>query len=197
MKYCINCGHVLPDFANFCSICGQKQFSVDEEDVQDTIPNPIEETPVVEEIKETISEEPVVEPVVLPNETSEEVIPEPVEEPQQQEEQPKNENKKGSVKDFKALFTSESAKKQTFIFLGALLGLSLLLWLLSLAVVINVFPRVLLFIFSLISLARIGYILFLEIKNNKLNNLFDLMLKGTFAIAHLLLFILNFIWMVS
>ena len=33
MKYCINCGHILPDFANFCPICGQKQFDIPEEEL--------------------------------------------------------------------------------------------------------------------------------------------------------------------
>ena len=71
MKYCINCGQLLPDFANFCPMCGQKQFPMEEmpeEDEQVTIDEPvvedapveqevIEETPIVEDT--TVIEEPV------------------------------------------------------------------------------------------------------------------------------------------
>ena len=69
MKYCIKCGHVLPDFANFCPVCGAKQplltDEIEEEEV--TLEQPIiKEEPVIEEpVKE---EEPIVEPTPEPEE---------------------------------------------------------------------------------------------------------------------------------
>ena len=214
MKYCINCGHVLPDFANFCPICGQKQFpmeeetqAVNEEPSEVVIPAPVVEEPVVEEtpiIEEIINEEPqqkieeVIEEPVQEEIKSEELEVVPVAEVIQEENSSKEtSDKKEQPKNFVAFIESNSSTKQSLIFLGVILGLSLIFWLLSLAVNIGTFFRVILFIYSIISLARIGFILYLEIKKNKLNNLFDLMLKGTFTIAHLLLLILNFIWMVS
>ena len=73
MKYCINCGQKLPDFANFCPICGQKQFPVTEEEVQEEEKVIVEKQLVVKETP-TVEETPIQEQKEAQDDVAVEVI---------------------------------------------------------------------------------------------------------------------------
>lgn len=243
MKYCIKCGHVLPDFANFCPVCGAKQplltDEIEEEEV--TLEQPIiKEEPVIEEpVKE---EEPIVEPTPEPEpepikeeapvveekpvpevEEQSPVKEEPISTPSKEDEAPlvvkpaKSEEKEDAPKqaepaketgkkenkakaDFSKMLNFLLTKdiiKYSLIFLGGLFALSLLFWIINYYVQVFVFFKLILFLASGLMAARIGYLLFKEIKTNKASDLFNLMLKGTIAIVHAVLFVLNIIFLFS
>ena len=202
MKYCLNCGHVLPDFAKFCPICGAKQLSNEE------VNNVVQEEPVEEiknDITPTIVEEPVVEtPIEEPQEveTINEVVEE-VTEDQPQEELDNSQTKSDKVakkgegfKKFLDFVLHKDIIKFSLIFLGSLFALSLLFWIIASFTKIFFFFKFDLFLLSAATLARMGFLMFKQIKENKFNDMFNLLLKGSITVMHLLLFILNFILMV-
>lgn len=160
MKYCLKCGHVLPDIAAYCPICGAKQIFDEEEKVVVT-----QEQPKVEE-----------KPVA-----------------------PVKEEKPAGKKDLKSIIyflLHKDVVKFSLIFLGALLGLSLLIWILSTLMKFGFFFKLLLFLLSGAFAARIIYLLIMEIKTNKTSDMFNLLLKGGISLMHVALFIMNFIFMV-
>ena len=257
MKYCINCGHILPDFANFCPICGQKQFDIPEEElppVEEPVeePQPIieEETPVIEE--EPVAEEPVVaeeapteEPVqeevieevpieegpqpeiteekpesvkienqpkpkevvveeqpvvVAPAATQEE--PEPVTEEEIEApvvDKPEPEKKKGKFqlneKGILYALLYKNQIKYSLIIIGATFGVSLLFWIIASFTNVFAFFKVLLMLANLAFTARMGFIMFKEIKENKFENLFNVILLGSISVMQLLLFILSIVFL--
>ena len=224
MKYCFNCGHPLPDFAKFCPICGQNQLSDEEvtEVVQEEQPieepkdvvvdEPTKEEPqelVTEPVKETSVEEPqetVVAPIKEEELVSEDVAPEDdsVKQLKEQFAQPQTKQEKGEkgqqsdtkFKKFINFLLTKDIVKYSIIFIGALFGLSLLFWIIGSFVSIFFLFKFILVLLSAATLARMGYLMFKQIKENKFGDLFNLFLKGSITIMHLLLFILNFILMV-
>ena len=194
-----------------------------QEDVADEVsetPEEVVETPIEEEIPEEVTEAPIEE---APDEVIEApkkeapVIAPVIEKPTEKVDD--NESKNGEEKDtleeddknlskvekvvqkltknnkfFTFLFNKDPLKF-SLIFLGALFALSLLIWILSTVVYFGVFLKILFMLLSLFFALRIGYFLYLEIKYNKMNDMFNLLLKGSVAVVHLFLFILNFAFM--
>ena len=236
MKYCTNCGQKLPDFANFCPMCGQKQFPMVEEETQEVEEVVIEEQPVVEETpieEQAIVATPIIEetPVEVKEEAQEEIAiesPKPAEEPVTEEiqetvetqenpaEKPQNEenqqeevkevavpeeNKKNNpvvkfVEDTKPLKLLVDDIRISIIIFGVIFGLSMLFYIISAFTNIFILFEFVHWALSGILLVRAIIVVVYEIIKNKVSNMFNLLLKGTFVIGHFVLFILNFILMV-
>ena len=164
-----------------------------------------EETPAEEEPQQ---EEPVIAPVKEEEQPEEEPVkeePQKVEEeqPKEEKQEPQKDDKTGekprkSLKEIKFFndFVFNSPLKISLIIIGALLGVSILFWCVGTAISVGRFFILFLFLASLIMAARIGLILYDEIKTNKFSDLFNVLLKGAFGVGHLLLVILNFIFMI-
>lgn len=253
MKYCTNCGQMLPDFAKFCASCGHPQevLAIPEEEKAETpvVEEPIvEETPIIEEPveeeipaveEEPVADEPIIEEPVEETLVEEEPIievetPQVVEEPvveetpvvnqqvnnQQQvveetpevpepvedtpvEEAPseaagKFDLEKKINNKFLQFFLFKDQLKYSIIFFVGLIFFTILFWVLAAHSrwVLGIFRFLVPFMLSLITLARVSFIFVLEILKNKFNDMFNILLKGTFAVLHFFLFILNFIFMV-
>ena len=165
----------------------------------------VEETPVEEEPQQ---EESIIAPIKeeeQPKEAPVKEEPQKVEEeqPKEDKQEPQKDDKTGekprkSLKEIKFFndFVFNSPLKISLIIIGALLGVSILFWCVGTAINIGGFFKVILFLASLVMAARIGLILYDEIKTNKFTDLFNVLLKGAFGVGHLLLVILNFIFMI-
>ena len=166
---------------------------------------PIEEVPVQEEAPQ---EESIIAPVKeeeRPKEAPVKEEPQKVEEeqPKEDKQEPQKDDKTGekprkSLKEIKFFndFVFNSPLKISLIIIGALLGVSILFWCVGTAINIGGFFKVILFLASLVMAARMGLIIYDEIKTNKFTDLFNVLLKGAFGVGHLLLVILNFIFMI-
>ena len=224
MKYCFNCGHPLPDFAKFCPICGQNQLSDEEvteafqeqqpveEPKEVVVDEPTKEEPqelVTEPVKETHveeSKEVVVAPVKEVEPTSEDTTPQDdsVKQLKEQFTQSQTKQEKGEkdtrsstkFKKFLHFVLNKDVIKFSIIFIGALFGLSLLFWIIGSFVSIFFLFKFLLVVLSAATLARMGYLMYKQIKMSKFGDLFNLLLKGSITVMNLVLFILNFILMV-
>ena len=162
-------------------------------------PEEKDETP--EEEQSTAEEEPA---------KQEESIEEPVDEEPSKEEvskqqkeatdSPKEEQKtpqiNGKFKKILDFLLTKDIVKYSLIFLGGLFVLSLLFWIIAAYTNVLFFFKFILVLLSLATAARMGYLMYKQIKENKFGDMFNFLLKGSITVMNVLLFVLNFILMV-
>lgn len=180
----------------------EKEEDLEETAIKEEQPEePEEKDETQKEEQSTVEEEPAKQEESIEEPADEEPSKEEVsKQPKEATDSPKEEQKKpqinGKFKKILDFLLTKDIIKYSLIFLGGLFVLSLLFWIIAAYTNVLFFFKFILVLLSLATAARMGYLMYKQIKENKFGDMFNFLLKGSITVMNVLLFVLNFILMV-